>query len=470
MALPIILTTAGVTPTDPATLRAQSVAIAETLSPGLTANLPALLIEDLASTAVGAETVLDAARADLINSVTPYGANAFILNQLGQIYGVQQGIGSNTSVYVVFTGPAGFVIPVGFQVGDGTYSYIVQDGGIIGTSGVTVPLYCLATVSGTWAVPANTVNALQTSVPSTIMITVTNPTDGVPGVGAQSLDDYQAQVIQAGSSMAQGMTTFLKTQLGKVVGVQSRLVSIRQVSGGWEVICGGGDPYQVAYAIFTALFDLPTLKSSTINITAITNANPGVATTDLNHGYATGQVFQINGATGITGINGVNLTATVLTEKTFSIGINTTSSGSYTGGGILTPNLRNVSVSINDYPDTYTIPFVNPPLQTVTISMLWNTISTNLISPVSIAQAANPAIVNYINSIVVGQPINVFELQEVFVQSVSSLIPATQISRMVFTVNINGVTTAPTTGTGLIYGDPESYFFAQTTGITIAQG
>jgi hypothetical protein len=40
----------------------------------------------------------------------------------------------------------------------------------------------------------------------------------------------------------------------------------------------------------------------------------------------------------------------------------------------------------------------------------------------------------------------------------------------VFSVSINGVSAAPAAGTGVIEGDPESYFFAQVSDITITQG
>src|SRR6202012_1339950 len=146
---------------------------------------------------------------------------------------------------------------------------------------------------------------------------------------------------------AQGMPRFFKTLVALVSGVQPRLISVLQAPGGWEMIVGGGDPYEVAYAIFTALFDINTLVGSTLAVTGITNANPGVVTTDLNHGYTTGQVINIAGAVGISGVNNTPLTITVLSQTTFSIGIDTTSSGTWTSGGVVTPNFRNITTAIN---------------------------------------------------------------------------------------------------------------------------
>jgi len=463
------LTTAGAVATSPTDLLAQEIAAASALAPGLTANLPGSLVEDMASTAAGAVVIQDQTFVDLVNSISPYTANPFILYQLGAIYGVQQGVGSNTSVYVQFTGLAGFVIPVGFTVSDGTYQYTVQDGGIIGTSGQSLSLYCLATTSGSWAVPAGTVTHLVTSVPTGYTLTCTNPTAGLPGAVAQTVQSYQAQVIQAGLATAVGMPTFVKTQLQNVSGVQPNLVAVINLgSNQWEIICGGGDPYQVAGAIFNSIPDISILVGSTLKITAFTNATNGLVTTNLNHGYSTGQVITIAGVTPST-FNG-SYTITVVSETTFNVNVNTTSFGSYVSGGVVTPNLRNETVTVYDYPDSYTITYVIPPVQTVTINLTWNTNSLNYVSPIAVAQLGQPALAAYINGIYVGQPINLFEMQTVFQESIASIVPPQTLSRMIFVVAINGIDVTPTSGTGLYVGDPESYFSTSSALITIAQG
>lgn len=392
------ITSAGAIAATPTELRDEEVAIATTLSPGLTANLPGSLIEDLASTAAGALVIQDQAFVDLINSISPYSANSVMLYQLGAVYGVQQGIGSNTSVYVTFTGTAGFVIPVGFTVSDGNYQYTVQDGGIVGSGGNSDPLYCLATTSGTWAVPSGTVTQLITSVPSGYTLSCTNLTDGTPGASAQTLQAYQSQVIQAGLATAQGVPSFLKTLLKNVNGVQARLVSITNPAvGEWKIICGGGDPYQVANAIYKGIPDISMLVGS--------------ATT-----------------------------------------------------------ARNITVDIDDYPDTYSIVFVNPPVQTVAVTVTWNTISTNLVSPAAISQLSAQPIADYINSVVVGQPINTFDIQDVFAKAVATVLPLNQISKINISVAINGSVVPPVSGTFLVYGDAESYFSTSVPNITITQG
>ena len=104
------------------------------------------------------------------------------------------------------------------------------------------------------------------------------------------------------------------------------------------------------------------------------------------------------------------------------------------------------------------------------IEVTWNTTATNFVASAAISQLATPALVAYINNLTVGLPINLFELQETFQLSVAAILAPQLLTRMVFTVSINGIGTAPNTGTGIIVGDPESYFLTTTSAITIVQG
>lgn len=538
------ITNQGAVPIPPTTLLQNEIDAAVALAPGLTTDLPGSLVEDMASTATGATVVIDQATTDLINSISPTTANGALLYQLGYMYGVQRGIAANTSVYVTFISPdIGFTISPGFTVSDGTNQYTVQSGAIINSSGQSDPVFCLSVTEGIFSVPVGTVTQIITSLPSTITMTCINLVAGVPGEEAQSEQDYRYQVIQAGQATAQGVPQFLKTQLNKVSGVQSNLVSVRPSGTMWEVIVGGGDPYEVANAIYKGVPDIANLVGSTLKAVSITNAYPALVTTDLNHGYSSGQVMQFSGATGMTGINGTPFVARVISDKTFNLNVGiatltwsagvvtvTTNvphnlpfiplfgniydafpiayngnylftrtgtltftyplvtdpgvatpdqgytdfysiiNGPYTpNSAILTPNLRNIVVSINDYPDIYDIPFVNPPQQTVIVNLAWNTISTNFVSDVAIANAGSIAIANYINGIGVGQPINIFAMEVVFEDAIANLLDIRLISKMIFTVAINGVVTPPNINTGVIYGDPESYFNTNSSQIIIIQ-
>ena len=464
---PLIMTSAGPQVTSPTDLRDGLIGLVQASNPGYTANLPGSLIEDISSTDVAALSIMDSARVDLVNSISPYTANPYILVQLGNIYGVPLGLESNSSVYVVFSGTVGFTISRGFIVSDGTNQYTVQDGGIIDNNGISPPLYCVAVNYGTWAIPANSVTQLVTSVPSSIALTCVNPQAGVLATSQQTTAEYRSQVIQAGYASAQGMATFLKTQLANIPGVQDRLISVRQSGSNWQVICGGGDPYLVADGIFKGLFDIGSLVGSTLRVTNITSENPAIVTTDLNHGYSSGQTVYIEGVNGLNGINNSYYTATVINEKSFSINFNALAAGAYVNGGICTPNLRNISVSINDFPDTYVIPFINPPQQSVRLLVNWNTISNNYVNPSAISQLANNALVNYINSIYVGQALSIYQMQTAFQESIVDILPASLISTIEINVYINDIETFPEVGTGLIYGDPESYFLTNTSLITI---
>ncbi len=399
--IPIVMGPEGRIPTPPADLRAQLVALATTYDPDLTANLPGTLIEDIASTDTGALVLCDQAVSDIINSLTPYGANEFVLRAQAAVAGVNPQETTNTSVFVVFHAPGspGFVIAKGFTVSDGVHQYVVQDGGIIGSGGDSLPLYCLATVSGTWAVSANTVTQLASSVPDSVVLTCNNPQPGTPSAGAQTVAQLQAQVLQAyGRSAAQGMPTLLRTLLENVTGVQQRLIAIQQqMGGGWKVIVGGGDPYQVAYAIFIALFDVSILVGST--------------------------------------------------DPT-----------------------RNITVTINDFPDSILVIYVNPPAQAVTMTLTWNTNSPNYISDAAVSDAGQPALAAYINGIQAGSPINIFQMQEVFQAAIIDIIPPEFLTRMVFAVSIDTVLTPPTSGTGIIPGDPEGYFTCDASDVNISRG
>ena len=147
------------------------------------------------------------------------------------------------------------------------------------------------------------------------------------------------------------------------------------------------------------------MVGSTLGVSTFTAAANGAVTTTLNHGYATGQAVAIAGATP-SAYNGT-YTITVLTETTFEVNVNTSAFSAYVSGGVVTPNFRNTSVTISQYPDSYTIPIVLPPAQTVSMTVTWQTSSSNFVSPIGIAALAQPALAAYINSLPVGAPINV---------------------------------------------------------------
>ncbi len=400
--LPVTYDIAGPVPQTAEQLRQTVVSAATALSPGITTELPGSLIEDMVSTSVGALIVIDQARVDLINSCSPYAANVHLLMQLGEMYGVPRGSGTNTSVYVVFVGPPGFPIPKGFTAGDGTHTYAVQRDAVIPGKGQTDPLYCLATTEGIWAVPAGSVNQIKTSVPAGFTITCTNLTNGLPGAQEQNYASYRSQVFQAGMYGVQGTPDCFRAELRNVSGVQENLISFRQATlGKWVAVVGGGDPYDVAYAIYKSVPDISSLTNDV--------SNPSGAAVE---------------------------------KKTIPIMV---------------------------YPDTYQVPYVVPSSQNVSILITWNTASTKYIDPDAIARAVQPNIAGYVNAIAVGQPVNLFEIQDVFIQSTSGLVASSLVSMIEIQVGINGQIKAPAPGSSLVYGDTYAYFSTSEAQIQVKQ-
>lgn len=72
---------------------------------------------------------------------------------------------------------------------------------------------------------------------------------------------------------------------------------------------------------------------STIDILGITQANPGVITTDGAHGLSNGDEVYLSSIGGMTELNGVAVTVTVVDADEFSIGVNTSAYTAYTTGG-----------------------------------------------------------------------------------------------------------------------------------------
>lgn len=398
--LPIIMTEAGAQPTPPKSILASLISRVSDRVPGYTANLPAGLIADMAGTGTGAIALIDQARVDLINSCTPYGANIPLLKQLGSIYGVPQGMGTNTSVYVVFSAPPGFAVPKGFTVGDGNNQYAVVRDAVTPASGQTEPLYCLATSEGSWAVPEGSVTQIITSVPKNYNVTCTNLTAGLPGLAEQSYSSYRGQVMQSGMKAVQGVPDYFRTMLQEVEGVQANLISYRQAElGKWVAVVGGGDPYEVAYAIYKAIPDISVLTNDVSN----PSNNP----------------------------------------------------------------VDKITVQIEVYPDTYQLPYVVPTSQSVAVFITWNTASTNYIDPTGISKAVQQPVADYINFIAVGQPINILQIQEIFLEAVQGLVHPSLISMINIQVGINGMIVPPDADSTLVYGDTYGYFSTVAGQITV---
>jgi len=86
---------------------------------------------------------------------------------------------------------------------------------------------------------------------------------------------------------------------------------------------------RAGYRSFAALVPM----GATVNISAITQANPGVVTTAAAHGFTTGNKVYFASVGGMTEINNKIYTITVTSVTEFSIGIDTSGLTAYTVGG-----------------------------------------------------------------------------------------------------------------------------------------
>jgi len=107
----------------------------------------------------------------------------------------------------------------------------------------------------------------------------------------------------------------------------------------------------------------------------------------------------------------------------------------------------------------------------VNIICTWVTDSPNYVSPSAISQASIPAIVEYINSLPVGTtPINLNVLNQVFIDSIANIVAGELIIDITWIISISGVGASPSAGTQVIYGDRYSYFYTDSTQISVVQG
>lgn len=470
---PGLLTTlqnSGVQPTAPQTLRDQLVQLATQLSPGVTTNLPGSLVEDMASTAIGALAQIDQAKVDTINSVSPLNATPSLLDEFGEVYGVKRGAGANPSAYVTFTGPPGLYLASGFQVSDGIYTYETQESYTVPSGGVLTNIYVLSTTAGTTIIPENSITTIVTGLTAGIGLTVTNPQKGTPGTGAETDRAYRARILQTGMRAVQGTPGFIRSRLLAVPNVIPRSIGIFiQQNGGYGVIVDGGDPNQVAGAIYDSCFDLSGLQSSTNAISAASHASPCEITTAMTHGLTDGQTVTISGETGMTVINGT-FPAKVIDALRFSIPVNTDQSPLYAGTAVLDTNPRNHSATVTDGPDVYSVAFIRPLQQKVRLTVRWQTNNGGIVDDATATQACAPSLSSYINGLSVGAPISTLQLGTIVESGLLQILPGAMITGLKFEVFLDDVLSEPSIGSVIITSDPQSYLVTSTDQISLKRG
>ena len=132
---------------------------------------------------------------------------------------------------------------------------------------------------------------------------------------------------------------------------------------------------------------------------------------------------------------------------------------------------RNKTITIVDGDDSYNITFVGiPPAQDTSIDVTWNTTLPGFSGGNEVRQLARTALLSYINSINITNPININNMTKIFLSSIADVLSPEYVTTLSFVVKIGGVITPPNAGTQIIPGDPEGYFFALENSITITQG
>lgn len=467
MALSVIMTEAGATPTDVTTIRDTLDADITQTNPGYTSNLPGTLVEDLLSTVTAGVAACDQARVESINSVSAIAVNESMLDQLAAAKGFTRSSLVNTRAYVSMSGAVGTIIDAGFEVSDGTYTYATTSSVVISSTGTTSSLVLVvATQSGSWIPAAGSITTVVTQ-PDNSTITVNNPSVGIAG-GEESYDDFRQRILEADAAGVQGSPSYLKSQVKNVPGVVNRTVSVKSYSNGYLVTASGGDLYEIANALYQSIGDITLLRGSTLSVTGATNAGPCVITTSSAHGLSTGDSATIAGALGLTAINGT-FSITKLTSTTFSIAVDTTSDGTYTGGGYLVNNAALQNVTLYDGADSYDIVFIVPLVQTIGLDITWSEVASASDSDGLIGPLAQSAATDYVNSLSTGATFSLLALRYSILQQLSGLVSISSLTRFDISVTVDGVAVEPTEGEYLVTLDSLSYPLTSPSSITVSK-
>lgn len=103
---------------------------------------------------------------------------------------------------------------------------------------------------------------------------------------------------------------------------------------------------------------------------------------------------------------------------------------------------RDMTVTVHDGQDDYAVKFTRPEPAVIGIVITYSTL--NSVNQTSFATAAQPAIVDYVNSKASGVGVNVLELSAIIADAVADQVPIGNISRMTFAFTVDTVTKTPT--------------------------
>lgn len=458
---------AGISPKNPVDIRKDLIASIKEKSPEFTAELPGTLIEDILSTSIGCLLFIDQAKSDLINSISASTANEALLDQIGSVYGISRKQKTNANAYVVFRGTSGFVIPKGLIVSDGVHRFYVQEADVVNSLGNSELVYVVSDDDSIFDIPANTITKIESSIRSDLTLTVSNPQDGNPGQEIEDEASYRERLMDAGQVASIGTIQMIKTRILSINGVIPRLLSVVSTLKGYSVIVGGGDPVEVANAIFQTIPTIGILQPSIINISKIDNGNPTVIYTNLAHGLHTGDEVSFSGTDEYPSLINSKFPITYINDNSFSIPVDTSGGKNYGGGLILDQNVRNINIILQDGADSYGIPFIVPLKQKVSIQLTWYTNFDSNIYNSLISTTIIPLITQYINNIRIGEPISKYRIENIFLNEVNSIFNQNLITKIDIVVFINNVAQSNLESNKIIQGDPQSYFETSDSDISI---
>lgn len=146
---------------------------------------------------------------------------------------------------------------------------------------------------------------------------------------------------------------FFGNGAGRYVGYLQRSTAMGSIPLQWAGQNLSNDPSWYSHDFFdnpngSGYNYSPATTYSPVNISGITQANPGVVTTSAPHGLTNGQTTLLDGIGGMTQLNGRYVIVTYISDTSFSIAVNTTGFGAYTGGGTSTQTWNNHGLEANN--------------------------------------------------------------------------------------------------------------------------
>lgn len=432
----------GLVPTDLATIRESILANATTYSPKAAFNSPGSPDENILSVASVAVAMIQRSIIDSVFSINPLASNPLFLDSFAKIYGVARGDVSNGSATIIVTAPVGLIIPQYsiFQDVNGN-TYRNYDAGTCGSDG-TCQLVVYASNFIDSPILAHTINIVVTNFLGK-SVTCDNPENGNQGVQAQTDAEFRRDILDAGLVLCKSTPAFVKTMVGKIAGVVKRTINLGEVNGKYVITASGGDPIQVAGAIFLSMFDFFFLSAIRNDITYISaDGTNALIAFKYIPGLAVGDTFQISNAPAPFDGENDTWTGTVAgyyDPHTIIVNITLPQGFNYSGGAYLTNDSRNMQETVYDGIDPYVIRWVSPIAIVIDVQVDYVVLGNDIIDNATIQANGEATLTSYLNSLSPNSPINLTYLENLFSSNAYAVIPPESLGDIKVSVSTNGV-------------------------------